>query len=124
MPTEVSAEQIKVYRTTARRRKEAKARRLSHRRDRALRVADEAATILKQQFGVERVVAFGSILSPERFHEHSDIDLAVWKLAEEHHYRAVGILLGLDPEFSVDLIRAESAPSGLLAVVERDGVIL
>jgi predicted nucleotidyltransferase len=109
MPAEIASKQMIAFRRTAQRCNGEKARELDLRRDRALRVAREAANALKQQFGARCVVMFGSILSRDHFHQHSDIDLAVWGLGEQHHYRAVGILLSLDPEFSMDLIRAESA---------------
>jgi predicted nucleotidyltransferase len=124
MPTDAAVEQITAYRTMARCRQEERAKRLGLRHERALKVAHQAAMVLKQQFGAKRVLMFGSVVSRDRFHGHSDIDLAVWGLAEELHYRAVGVILGIDPEFLLDLVRAESAPSGLLAAIDRDGIIL
>lgn len=49
-----------------------------------LAIAEQAAQILKQQFSVKRVVLFGSLLNVETMHEHSDIDIALWGLANEH----------------------------------------
>ena len=46
-------------------------------------IAKQAAQILKEQFHAKRVVVFGSLLNAETMHEHSDIDIAVWGLADE-----------------------------------------
>ena len=119
---EISAEQMAVYRASAKRRRQEKARCLALQHHRAWTVARQAGQILKEQFGAERVVAFGSVLSSKRFHQRSDIDLAVWGLDEKVYYRAVARLLDLDETISVDLIEAESAPPALQAIIEQEGV--
>jgi predicted nucleotidyltransferase len=70
-------------------------------------VARQCAKILKEQFGAQRVVLFGSMLDPERMTWHSDIDLAVWELPERDYFRAVATLLDVDPEFSIDLVEGQ-----------------
>jgi predicted nucleotidyltransferase len=89
-----------------------------------LRVADRAAALLQKDFGADRVVLFGSASEPDRFHEHSDLDIAVWGVAEGKYLRAVARLLSLDPGISVDLVRVESASISLQTSIERDGVEL
>jgi predicted nucleotidyltransferase len=56
---------------------------------------------------------FGSLLSSEAVHANSDIDLAVWGLPLEHYCEAVGTLLLTLKEFSVDVVRLETAQSSL-----------
>jgi predicted nucleotidyltransferase len=97
---------------------------LAERKDRAWYIARCAATLLKEDYGVKRVVLIGSLASGKGFHQRSDIDLVVWGLDEKKHYQAVGRLLGLDPEFEVDLIEAEYASPNLSRVIEQDGVSL
>ena len=87
-------------------------------------VAREAAVLLQTEFGVERVVAFGSLVDKLLFHVRSDVDLAVWGLPEKVYYRAVGRLQALDTAVAVDLIRIEETPATLQAVIKRDGVAL
>lgn len=82
-------------------------------------VARRAAAILKQDFGVKKVVAFGSLTQPALFHKHSDVDLAVWGLAERDYFRAVGILQGLDDSIEVDLIEYENASDSMQATIQR-----
>lgn len=124
MPLQISAKQMRAYQATARQRRHHKMKQLESRRQRAWEVAKQAAKILKEQFYVQQVVVFGSLLFSERFHQRSDIDLAVWGVAEEDYYRAVAWLQDIEPSISVDLIEAEYAPAALLAVIEREGVSL
>ncbi len=87
----------------------------------AKKVARHAALILKKQFGVKKIVLFGSIIHPGLFHSHSDIDIAIWGLKGREYYRAVGILQGLDPDISIDLIAFENATPSLQDVIRREG---
>lgn len=91
------------------------------RRARAWRVARKAARILRAEFGVEKLVVFGSLVHPDLFHERSDVDLAVWGLSGRAYYRAVSLLLDIEPSISVDLIAFEDARPALQAVIVRDG---
>lgn len=87
----------------------------------ASEVASRAAMVLKREFGVKKVVAFGSLVHPQLFHAHSDVDLAVWGLTERQYYRAVGLLQSLNPEISVDLIAFEDASQSMQETILRDG---
>ena len=60
MVTKITAEQMKAYRATARRRRQEIARELEARLQRAWLVAEKASRLLKDQFGAEKVVVFGS----------------------------------------------------------------
>jgi predicted nucleotidyltransferase len=122
VPLKISPEQMAIYRATAQRRRQQKARELALRHQRAWAIAQQAGQILKEQFGAERVVAFGSVLSADRFHQRSDVDLAIWGLDEKFYYRAVSRLLDLDPTIPVDLVEAELAPPALQAIIEQEGV--
>jgi predicted nucleotidyltransferase len=121
MVTKITAEQMGTYRATARRRRQERAYELESRRQRAWTVAEKAGRLLKEQFGAKKVVVFGSVNVPERFHRYSDVDLAVWGLDERDYYRAVSRLLDLDFDISVDLVEAELASSTLLAIIELEG---
>jgi predicted nucleotidyltransferase len=70
------------------------------------------------------VLLFGSLLAPRRFHERSDVDLAVMGLDEQVYLRALARLLDLDPSIPVDLIELEHAGPGLRSTVEREGKAL
>lgn len=81
-------------------------------------VAQQGVEILKQDFAVSRVWLFGSALRRDRIHSRSDVDLAVEGLAEAQYLRAVGRLLDLHGDVSVDLVRLEDASVSL-----RDRII-
>lgn len=61
---------------------------MSVRQRTGIAIAHKAAKILKEQFHATRVVLFGSLLSPEDMYERSDIDIAVWGLADDQLFTA------------------------------------
>ena len=87
-------------------------------------MAQQAAQILRADFGATRVRVFGSVCSPRLFHQHSDVDLAVWSLQKSLYYQAVGRLQGLDPDIAVDVIEVERASPALQDVIQQTGVPL
>lgn len=62
------------------------------------------ATILREQFAADRVVVFGSLTDKSRYTPWSDIDLAVWGIAPNQFYKAIGVLNEVSSEFKVDLV--------------------
>ena len=76
-------------------------------------IAQEAAKVLKEQFNATHVVLFGSLLSPEKMHERSDIDIAVWGLGDEQLFSAwsrLDSLLDSQAPFPhIDLVLVEKA---------------
>lgn len=94
------------------------------RRARALRAAQEMADLLRRDYGVTRVVLSGSLARGGLFHAHSDIDLAVWGLDPPRYHSIHGRLLGMVPEFGVDLVEFEDARPRLQATIEAEGVEL
>ena len=76
------------------------------------------ARILKEEFGVRRVVLFGSMLNHEEMSPQSDIDLAVWDLPEEDLWKA-GAAIERGNDFSVDLVEAQKAKPHILKAIEK-----
>ncbi len=105
------------YIRTAKIRHQQRLAALEQRRQQALTIAQKAAQLLKTEFGVKRVVVFGSLLD-QAFHETSDIDLAVWGLLEANYCDAVGKLLTLS-QFSVDLVEVQYASPELLVAIQQ-----
>jgi len=112
------------YKATAKKRWLEEQKELSIRFDRAWTIAKQAAVILRTQLGVHRVVAFGSLTHKHRYHQRSDVDLAVWELPEKKYYRAVAQLLHLDPGHGIDLVRIEDASDSLKNHIEQEGIEL
>jgi predicted nucleotidyltransferase len=92
--------------------------------ERAWRVAQAAAKILREQFGATRVVAFGSLAHRDGFTLWSDIDLAAWGIMPGAFYRAVAVVTGISPEFRVDLVAPEDCQPTLRHVIEQEGMAL
>ncbi len=91
---------------------------MQQRQQKGWEVARQCARILKEQFGVQRVVLFGSMLSPEEMSPHSDIDLAVWGLTEQELFRA-GAAIERGHEFMVDLVEVHKAKPHILKAIEQ-----
>jgi predicted nucleotidyltransferase len=125
MPTsEISPEALASYRAGARRRHAAEQAALAVREERAWVIARKAAAELRHQFGVERVVVFGSLTHPGRFSAWSDIDLAVWGLRPDETFRAIGVAMDCDREIAVNLVDVGACKASILEVIEREGIDL
>lgn len=97
---------------------------LETRRQVAWETAQCTAALLKHDYGVSRVVLFGSLARPAPFSAHSDIDLAVWGLDERAYYQVVSRLLDLNPTISIDLLRVETLRDDFVAAIEATGILL
>lgn len=98
--------------------------RLQARYCRGRAIAPQAATLLKQDFQVEKGGLFGSMVSGDRIHERSDVDLAVGGLNPQDLYKAVGRLLALAPDISIHVVPIEAASPRLQATIQQTGVFL
>jgi len=91
-------------------------------------IAKAAADILKSQFNAARVVLFGSLLTPEKMHERSDIDLAVWGLDSNQIFEAciaIESQTDCNIEFShLDLVPVEKAFPHIQRSIEKNSLEL
>ncbi|HEY4691475.1 MAG TPA: nucleotidyltransferase domain-containing protein [Anaerolineae bacterium] len=124
MSLHIPAEQMEKYKRTARERQLAEQRRRDARREHAWELAHQAADLLKREYGVQRVVAFGSLIQPNRFTASSDVDLAAWGLTPTTWLKAIGAVHSLSSEIELNLVDVECCSPELLAAIERDGVPL
>jgi uncharacterized protein len=93
-------------------------------RDQLLERVRQAAATLKQRFGVQRVILFGSLAHTGWYLSDSDVDMAVTGLAAADFWaawRAVEEIIG---DRLVDLIELETVSDGLRQAIERHGVEL
>jgi predicted nucleotidyltransferase len=116
------AAKMQAYIATAHRRQQQRQAKLQQRRQQGLELAETAACILREEFGVSRVVLFGSALDATRFHESSDLDLAIWDLPPADTIKAVARLLQLS-DFSIDLVPAETASPHLQAGIAQGSTL-
>ncbi len=99
-------------------------RRAERRRQQAWRVAQQAAELLRDQYGASKVVAFGSLAHGDWYTPWSDIDLAAWGIPADRFYSAVAAVTGLSPIFRVDLVDSDACRPTLRKTLEREAVEL
>lgn len=124
MAFNIAPEKMAEYRAGVRRREATRQATLDQRFELGWRLARQGAGILKTEFHAQKVVVFGSLVKRQRFFERSDIDLAVWGIPEHLYLRALGKLLDLTTEFSIDLVRIEEARDPIRQAVEAEGIEL
>ena len=120
----ISVTDMAQYRATARKRWATEQTALAERKKRAWVLAQQAATLLKTEFGATRVVLFGSLARSEDFTQWSDVDLAVWGLVPEDTLRAIGQVLEIDAEITLNLVDINVCVPALLAIIEIEGLEL
>ena len=89
-----------------------------------MRVARQAATLLRNEFDTQNVVLFGSLTIPGNFTLFSDIDQAVFGVPADRYYAAVAAITGLSAEFKVDLLDSEMCKASLRDAIDWDGIVI
>ncbi len=121
---DIPFEQMQVYKRTARLRWQAEEKAREQRRTQAQLLARQAAAMLKADFGVQRVVLFGSLLQSQRFFLSSDVDLAAWGLTSANWLKAIAAVRNLSDEIDLNLVDVEACSAELYASIEQHGVPL
>ncbi len=80
--------EVAEYRRHWRERAEREATRQRELASRARAEAGRVAQVLVREFGASRIYLFGSLAQEGRFHEWSDVDLAVEGIAPERFFKA------------------------------------
>lgn len=88
----------------------------------AWEIAKKISVILKDDFGADKVVVFGSLTERDLFTHWSDIDIAAWGIPDKRFYEAVGVVTGLTKEFNIDLIDATDCRFSLHKTIENEGI--
>lgn len=92
---------------------------MKQRQKKGLIIAKKCANFLKNKYGVIKVVLFGSLLDYEKMNHYSHIDIAVWGLPEQDYFQAVGFLLEIADNFSIDLVEVQNAKPYILDAIEQ-----
>jgi len=124
MSLEVPAVDMARYRASAQARWRSERAQRDRRRQRAWRLAEQAAALLKAQYGVEQVSVFGSLTHPDRFTEWSDVDLAAWGLTTANWLKASAAVRALASDIELNVVDVSVCSSELLAAIVREGVSL
>jgi predicted nucleotidyltransferase len=93
-------------------------------RDQLLARARELAKRLKKEFGVRRVVLFGSLARKSWFTSGSDVDLAVEGLATKKYWVAWKLAEDMIADRFVDFVEIESVSDSLKRAINRYGLEL
>ena len=107
-----------------RRRKVKMSAELSRHRSIAKLTARKAAKLLRDNFGANEVILFGSLARRSGFTLVSDIDLAVRGIPSARFFEAVGAVTGMSADFRIDLIELETCPPALRRKIEEYGKTL
>lgn len=91
-------------------------------RQQRLEKVHQAAGQLKTQFGVEKVILFGSLADASQFLPGSDVDLAVVGLRSEDYFEAWRVVEVLLEDCTVDLVELEQATGSLRQAILKYGV--
>jgi len=124
MSLEVPAVDMARYRASAQARWRSERAQRDRRRQRAWRLAEQAAALLRAQYGVEQVSVFGSLTHPDRFTEWSDVDLAAWGLTTANWLKASAAVRVLASDIELNVVDVSVCSSELLAAIVREGVPL
>jgi predicted nucleotidyltransferase len=92
------------------------------RREKALKVAKKAATLLRKKFGAKKIVIFGSLTNEDAFSAWSDIDLAAWGIPPNRFYSAVAAITALSPLFNIDLVEPDNCRETIKEAIYREGI--
>jgi len=120
---DLSPEELKQYRPleAIRLRKRRTRAEVAKRRRRAFTALRKAVKLLKEDFGAQEVILFGSLARRGQFTRFSDIDLAARGIHPDRFYAAMEAVLYLSPEFKVDLAELETCSPNMLKSIEKDG---
>ena len=120
---ELSPEELKKYHPweAVRKRKAETRVEVAKRRRRAMLAARKAAKMLKEKFGAEEVILFGSLARRGRFTLYSDIDLAVRGVDPLRFYAAGAAIERVDLDFQIDLVDPKDCSPAMRAEIEKDG---
>ena len=119
---DLTLEALALYRKTAIHRQEQWQSERLGLQEEAWVAARRAADLLREKFGVTRVVVFGSLVHPGCFTRWSDIDLAAWGIALDDTLCAIGAVMDLETPYEINLVDIQTARPAILKVIEQEGV--
>lgn len=85
--------------------------------------AIRAAEVLVRDFGARRVYLFGSLLQEGRFHERSDVDLAVEGIAPERFFKTWAAV-GADVRVPIELVDIDEVGETMRELILEHGELL
>jgi uncharacterized protein len=92
--------------------------------ERLFALVHQAAHVLKTRFGVKRVILLGSLVRPDRFTPHSDVDLGTEGLTADSYWEAWRVVEEIIGDRPVDLIDIDGASESMRRSIEQYGIPL
>lgn len=120
----MSTPDYRPYVEYARRQKALRRQQTAARYEQAWVVARQIADFLRRDYAPTRIIAFGSLVHPEIFGLHSDIDIAVEGIPWPDYLRAWNAVEAQFPEFKVDLIDLAIVSDLMRRRIEEEGQAL
>ena len=87
----------------------------------AWHTARQIADFLRQTYQPQEIIVFGSLVHPEIFGLHSDIDIAVKGIAWPEYLRAWNEIEAQFPAFEIDLIDISTVSELMRQRIEEEG---
>ncbi|MDJ0510468.1 MAG: nucleotidyltransferase domain-containing protein [Crocosphaera sp.] len=117
----LSLDKLLIYRKTAKNNWQKTRQQREDRLQQAWELVDLAKTVLKEKFGVTKVMVFGSILNENCFNLASDVDIAAWGISPTDTFQAMGELRELDDEIEVNLVDINACSQQLKDKILQEG---
>jgi uncharacterized protein len=117
----IAREQLAIYRETAQQNWQNSQIERQKRREKAWQLARLAANLLREKFGANRVIVFGSLLDRDRFTLWSDVDIAAWGILPQDTFQAMGEVRELDDSIEMNLVDTGACQPSLLEQILREG---
>jgi len=86
--------------------------------------ASDAAVVLKNKFGANTVILFGSLIHEHSFVDNSDIDFAVDGVAHEDYWKAWGIVESYFPDRVIDFVDLNDINKSFKQSILNKGLLL
>ncbi|MGK7959470.1 nucleotidyltransferase family protein [Crocosphaera sp.] len=119
--SDLSLDKLLIYRETAKNNWQKTRQQREHRLKKAWELVDLSKTVLKENFGVTKVMVFGSILNENCFNLASDVDIAAWGISPIDTFKAMGELRELDDEIEVNLVDINACSQQLKEKILQEG---
>ncbi len=116
----ITQEQRRRYESGWLKRRKEKEANLKQKHKLALKKAKTIARLLKNKYGIQKVVLFGSLVN-DKFWEHSDIDIAVYGMDVERYLDILWEVYQIALPFKIDMIPVEKATGKLVKKIEQEG---
>jgi predicted nucleotidyltransferase len=117
----ITSEQLSIYRQTAQNNWQKTQKLREERLEKAWRLVEVATTLLKEKFGVTKVMIFGSILHENCFTLWSDVDIAAWGISPTETFQAMGEVRELDDTIEINLVDINACSQQLKDKISQEG---